>query len=444
MKKRSLSECWLWLGIFALAVAGLYALVPVIGRTPQLQALPVVQHLFDVALVVHVDLSILVWFLCMICLGASRLTEDSAPEALRFMQRAGWAAMAFATVLMTLSPLGAWVPVKSNYIPVLHNMLFLTSLGVLTAGLILALAPAVLFALRPSRFRALHALDLAYLAASVTVLLSLVGYFSSGSVRAGQVDLLQHYEVLFWTGGHMMQFAYALLAVAAWLVLLQAMGGKLPGRLVALVLYAIPIVGALLTLHASKTAEYGYFFDSQTQIMIEWGSTGATIMALMIIYKFCRLSIRRETRAYTAALFVSLILFFFGGVLGLMIQGQNVTIPAHYHGIITGITQGLMGMAYVMLPRFGYQSVAATRLAFWQPIIYGLGQLMHIGGLAYCGGYGILRKTAGGFEHLAPDIKIALGIFGLGGLLAITGGILFVVVMLRVRRPSASPQQAVL
>lgn len=56
---------------------------------------------------------------------------------------------------------------------------------------------------------------------------------------------------------------------------------------------------------------------------------------------------------------------------------------------------------------------------------------MHIGGLAYCGGYGILRKTAGGFENLAPDIKIALGIFGLGGLLAVTGGILFVIVMLR-------------
>ena len=129
-----------------------------------------------------------------------------------------------------------------------------------------------------------------------------------------------------------------------------------------------------------------------------------------------------------------------------MIQGQNVTIPAHYHGMIVGITQALMGMAYVMLEQFGYGSVAATRLARWQPIVYGLGQTMHIGGLAYCGGYGILRKTAGGFEHLAPDIKIALGIFGMGGLLAIAGGILFVVVMLRaaIAGTSASHQPSVI
>ena len=39
-----------------------------------------------------------------------------------------------------------------------------------------------------------------------------------------------------------------------------------------------------------------------------------------------------------------------------------------------------------MLPRFGHKSVAHTRMAFWQPIISGLGQLMHVGGLAYSGG----------------------------------------------------------
>jgi len=114
-----------------------------------------------------------------------------------------------------------------------------------------------------------------------------------------------------------------------------------------------------------------------------------------------------------------------------MITGQNVTIPAHYHGAIVSVTLALMGYAYTLMPKFGYGDVSQWKLAFWQPIIYGIGQLMHVGGLAYSGGYGVLRKTAVGNTEFAPEIKAALGVMGLGGLLAIIGGLLFVVVMVK-------------
>ena len=231
--------------------------------------------------------------------------------------------------------------------------------------------------------------------------------------------------------------------MVAWLILLDGLGAVLPGRRAVKLAYGLAVVGAVASLagFAQQPFDSGEFIAYQTRVMIELGGLGATLMAGLVVTKLVRTKLAWHFRAYASALIVSLILFFAGGALGLMISGQNVTIPAHYHGMIVGITQGLMGMAYVMLPRFGYRTVAHTRLAFWQPIVYGAGQLMHIGGLAYCGGYGILRKTAGGFEHLAPDIKIALGIFGFGGLLAIVGGLLFVVVMLRARRmPSVSLQ----
>ena len=122
-------------------------------------------------------------------------------------------------------------------------------------------------------------------------------------------------------------------------------------------------------------------------------------------------------------------LFLYGGLLGLLITGQNVVIPAHYHGSIVGITLAFMGYAYLMLPQFGYRAVAHMRTAYWQPIIYGVGQVMHVSGLAYSGGYGVLRKTAGGVGELAPNIKIALGFMGLGGVLAIAGGLMFVIVV---------------
>jgi cytochrome c oxidase subunit I len=121
-----------------------------------------------------------------------------------------------------------------------------------------------------------------------------------------------------------------------------------------------------------------------------------------------------------------------------MIQGQNVTIPAHYHGAIVGVTLALMGYSYYLLPRFGYREVAAWRTAFWQPILYGVGQLMHIGGLGYSGGYGVLRKTAAAGQTFAPEVKVALGIMGLGGVLAIIGGFMFVIVVWRATRGSSA------
>jgi hypothetical protein len=106
-----------------------------------------------------------------------------------------------------------------------------------------------------------------------------------------------------------------------------------------------------------------------------------------------------------------------------------VVIPAHYHGSIVGVTLGFMGFAYMLLPQFGWRDVGSWRLAFWQPIVYGGGQLLHISGLAISGGYGVLRKTPGGLEGMSASVKAAMGLMGLGGAIAIVGGFMFVIVV---------------
>lgn len=429
----SVAEKWLWLGVAALGGAGLYALVPVVGRTPQLQALGVGQMLFDVALVVHVDLSVLVWSLAMLGLGIS-LTLPRLGARTPVWPQAAVIAAIVATALIALSPFGTWLPVKSNYIPVLHNGVFFLGLALLAASAALLLLPLVLLGLSGARLKQANGIDLLWLMAGVAGLLGLGAYLASGYLLAPEPELQPRYEHLFWAGGHIMQFCYTLTAMAAWLMVLEAMGRPLPSRRWTLVAGLWTLAGVFASLWAF--AQFGFgeaaFTQHFTQMMIEIGGVGPSLLCVLLLRQWLRPSQgRRPVTAYGLSLAVSLLLFFAGGALGLMISGQNVTIPAHYHGMIVGITQALMGLAYVVLPRFGYASVARTRLARWQPVVYGAGQFMHIGGLAYCGGYGVLRKTAGGFAQLAPDIKIALGIFGLGGLLAITGGILFVVVMLR-------------
>jgi hypothetical protein len=73
-----------------------------------------------------------------------------------------------------------------------------------------------------------------------------------------------------------------------------------------------------------------------------------------------------------------------------------------------------------------------------QPYIYGAGQLMHILGLVWSGGYGVQRKVAGAEQVLRSTGEIAgMGLMGLGGLVAIIGGLLFVVVVVTsLRQPT--------
>jgi heme/copper-type cytochrome/quinol oxidase subunit 1 len=139
-------------------------------------------------------------------------------------------------------------------------------------------------------------------------------------------------------------------------------------------------------------------------------------------------------RPLRAALIASMLLFAAGGLIGVFIAGSNVRIPAHYHGCIVGVTLALMGLVYHLLPQLGYRAPEG-RLATLQPTLYGAGQLMHILGLVWSGGYGVQRKVAGAEQVLRSSSEIAgMGLMGLGGGVAIIGGLLFVVVVMRAMR----------
>ena len=141
-------------------------------------------------------------------------------------------------------------------------------------------------------------------------------------------------------------------------------------------------------------------------------------------------------RAQRSALLFSILLFGVGGVIGFMIRGSNVTIPAHYHGSIVAVTLAFMGVIYHILPRIGFRKPSG-RLARYQPAVYGIGQMMHVFGLAWSGGYGVQRKTAGSAQGLESIEKIvSMGLMGLGGLIAITGGVIFLVVVFKAMWPA--------
>jgi hypothetical protein len=419
---------FLWLGVIALAIAGIFATALVIGRAPGLSALASVKEFFHVALVVHVDLSVLIWFLAIGCMGWCLMPVRS--YFLPWQSAAFWT-IAAATALIALSPLGQWEVLQSNYIPVLNNLLFLLGLGLLAAGLVVATIPVIASLDMKQSTQA----TMGFTYAAFTTFLALVAFALSAHFLPQGLATQTRFETLFWAGGHILQISFTLFMMAAWLALVELISGAPLRRTIVQLAYILCLVAAIA--HASGFLIYPFdsaeFIFYQTRIMISLAGNGAILLAIGIIARLwsARATITRANRAYASVLICSLILFAAGGMLGMMISGQNVTIPAHYHGAIVSVTLALMGLAYAMLPRFGYPSVAHRRLAFWQPIIYTIGQLFHVGGLAYSGGYGVLRKTPGVPMNLAPDVKIALEIMGLGGLLAIIGGLLFVLVMIR-------------
>lgn len=421
---------WLWLGISALAIAGVFAVILVMARTPQLA---VFTQLFSVALVVHVDLSVLVWFLAIA--GMLWASYGGVVDAkLPYFQGAAFWACALATGLIAISPLHSdWDVIKSNYIPVLYNPLFLGGLSLLMAGMVVAVLPVIL---SPPKAATSTMLDKAIYWSAWIVAIALLAFSLSAAQLDSTLPLDARFETLFWAGGHILQFAFTQLALIGWLVLLSSLG-VVPSKRASKVLswllplgYAASLFSVLaFVFYPVGSPEFVTFF---THKMIVIGGIAPGIFMLYIVMQLYKLGcVKPSTRALWSSLMMSWLVFAAGGIIAFMIQGQNVTIPAHYHGSIVGVTLSLMGMVYVILPKLGYRQVAAKRLAFWQPILYGGGQLLHISGLAYSGGYGVLRKYTG---ELPIEVKAAMGVMGLGGTLAIIGGLLFVVVVIKAAR----------
>jgi hypothetical protein len=431
---RTLAARWLKLGIFALLAAGIFSLLLVMSRTPAVQDVMPWLDFFHTALVVHVVLSVLVWFLAF----AGVLWTANSTIRQPWWDNTILAVTALGTLLIVVSPFtGDGHPLLNNYVPVLQQPVFLVGLSVFGVGFTWLIIRALMVAEHHSV--AGLGIYLSIVVAAIAVMAMLFTGVNIPETYTGQA----FYELLFWGGGHTLQFTHSLLLMVAWLWLAEATGITLPiaPRMAKdlLVLMALPVavVPLIYAQHAVVSAEFRAAFTH----LMQYG--GLTALPLGLVVVWAVLHSTRVTavalRPLRNALLASLLLFAAGGVIGFLIHGANVVIPAHYHGSIVGVTLAFMGLTYYLLPRLGFQA-ATSKWAAWQPLIYGGGQLTHILGLAWSGGYGVQRKTAGAAQglHDLPQI-LGMGMMGLGGLIAIIGGGIFVVVVLRaMRKPTAN------
>jgi hypothetical protein len=188
---------------------------------------------------------------------------------------------------------------------------------------------------------------------------------------AGQLHGKAYYEILFWGGGHALQFTWTLLM----LVVLAVAGERLRRAL-------------LLSPRVRCCCSRWRWLACSSRPMPTWPDVSSVEHRNLHTWAMrmgggrpsCRSPWRwcwrwppaplaRRRAPLRAALLSSVLLFAAGGVIGIFI-GSNVRIPAHYHGCIVGVTLALMGG----LPPAAALGYPRPQDAWrWQPWVYGWG-----------------------------------------------------------------------
>ena len=422
-------ELWAWsaVAICALAVAGAFALLLAVSRIPGIEGVafwPL--DFFSKGLVIHVVFSFVVWFAAVFAalatIAAARLAGGVLPLPGLGLTAAGGTAAAMPPLFIP-ALLERGEATLNNYVPVIIDPLYYAGLALLAGAIGLA-AMRLLAVVRPAALRR-DPPAAATAAAALAMLLALLCFAVALSMLAGSSFSFDFNEALMWGGGHLLQFVNTLLLLVAWTTLASswpAAPASRPLGIASAVLLAGALVGPLFYLLFPPFSPAQTMAFTWLQYLL---GPAAAIVAIALLLRLPR-PLPRGAPAFLA-LILSVLLFAVGGTLGLFVDGTDTRTPAHYHGMIAGVTLAFFGLFFVrLLPALGREAGTARR----QRLILHLfawGQLAACIGLFAAGGHGAPRKVAGAAQGLHDIVaKIGMGLNGIGGLIAVIGGILFI------------------
>ncbi len=146
-----------------------------------------------------------------------------------------------------------------------------------------------------------------------------------------------------------------------------------------------------------------------------------------------------------SGMFISLVGFgFLGGISGVVMGTEQINIiihntiyvPGHFHAtVVIGSTLAFMSLTYFLIPTLFRKQVAFPTIAKLQPYFFGLGMSVFALAMMGAGTLGVERRhwdmaftnAVLGFDYPASAYTL-MGIMGIGGVLAITGGAMYILV----------------
>jgi cytochrome c oxidase subunit I len=146
-----------------------------------------------------------------------------------------------------------------------------------------------------------------------------------------------------------------------------------------------------------------------------------------------------------SALALSIVVFgFIGGITGVtfgteqinIIAHNTLRVPGHFHAtVVAGTAVAFMGITYYVIPLIFRREVAFFPLARIQPYLYSGGMILLTITMTFAGTFGVPRRlwdmTYSGAPFdvpYSPTVDVLMAGVGIGGLLAVVGGGLFVLI----------------
>lgn len=430
---------WFALAVGSLIIAGLFSLLLILGRMPPFSQWLPYPAFFRRCLVVHVDLALIIWFYAFVA-GLLQFLPMKAGSSVVGRSAPIFSVTGTAMMIGTALIPGA-EPVLVNYVPVLDHPLFLIGLGLFAVGILLTVvsarySPEASSGLPGSSFppAAVYGLK----AAAVAILTALVTFAAAWSVTPFELAREAYFEFLFWGGGHVLQVASVCAMVSVWLILLSSkLERPVIGAVPAAILFAwlvLPhLASPFLALHGTET---GLYRTGATRLM-EFGIfPPVTIFLVWLLIETRKVASRRDKKSRfwsdprIVGFSTSAGLTIVGFGLGASIGSSSTTIPAHYHASIGAVTVAFMtfGLHVREVLRLPFKHRRLRKIAPWQPLLFGAGQIVFACGFALAGASGMGRKLFGP-EQLIQGWTDFLGlvVMGVGGIVAISGGLLFII-----------------
>ncbi len=407
---------WFLLFVVSIGAGGFFALLVALSRTPG------VSHLFPPDLfyhwlIGHVDLALIMGFLSFLVFLWHDLLKSEAKRHEVFLAYGG-------TLLVFLSALlGLGTGVSNNYVPTIDHPIFFWGVTLFGVSLLSSSLRFIAPAFRSIKtYRTLGVL--VFTSVSLVILFGLtliVSFLTTPRVE----ETYLYFERLYWLPGHIHQFVNATLLLMAWVILLREEGYEPPRwlRLLPVAFLPFPVLYSVLQVVTEDT------ISQSVKLITTLGyAVGIGIPTLIFVFTLLR-SVLKIKGFYSRVVLISLLLYTMGALMGYLIAGSDLRIPAHYHGVIASILTALMGLTYHYLKKMGFVS-KLPRLIQIQPLLYGFGMTLFVSGLFWAGVYGAPRKTFGTGYIESIKVYVFMLLMGLGSVLSVVGGIMFVLFVL--------------
>jgi cytochrome c oxidase subunit 1 len=273
----------------------------------------------------------------------------------------------------------------------------------------------------------------------------------------------QVYRMVWWGLGHSSQQINVAAHVSIWYLLAGlTVGGVVVNEKISRMAFV------LYVLFISMASAHHLLVDpGMGPVWKVWNTSYAMYLAVLasMVHGFtvpAGIEMGQRLRGYTRSIFewlkkapwgdpgfsgmaLSIVIFgFIGGITGVTIGTEQINIivhntlrvPGHFHATVVGGTAlAFMAVTYYVLPLIFRKRVAFWGLAKVQPYLFGLGIVILAMSMIFQGIFGVPRRhwdvsfSNAPFQvEYHPAVQLFQATMGIGGLLAILGGLAYIVI----------------